>query len=383
MLLCVWVAAWGALAGSCDEEAERVDLPPAERNDAGSDASTERDAQTARDAATDARTPSADGALPPVDAALPPPPPPPDGAMPPPPDGAMPPPDAGQLDAEGDAGSLDAGVDAGGHDAGVDASAVDGGACLLTANTYTIDKANTAGCNLLLRDSTGCQATRMQAGLSGFWLKFSCRVELSVTGSNVVVTSDNQPDYKSNYFLPANVCYELYTGAIQNPNRLSAQTLKVQVPRTPGGQGGPKMGDVVGMALNGVAIFGNFAAPQDDIYTEARTFDRCGAHPQNTGKYHYHAEPYSITQDDSNFIGVLLDGSPVYGRRDADGTLPSNLDSTGGHTGTTPDSATAVYHYHVNLQTSTNATTIGDMQWFLTKGMTYHGAAGSCVTCTM
>src|SRR5205823_11194833 len=101
-----------------------------------------------------------------------------------------------------------------------------------------------------------------------------------------------------------------------------------------------------------VALFSNVAAPGDDIYLEAATFDPCRAHPTQTGVYHYHSEPYAISSNDSNLIGVMRDGYFVYGRKDADGSTPA-LDAAGGHTGTTPDSATPVYHYHVNLQTST------------------------------
>ena len=78
--------------------------------------------------------------------------------------------------------------------------------------------------------------------------------------------------------------------------------------------------------------------------------------------------------------GVPRDGHPIYGRRDADGSLPS-LDSTGGHTGLTPDSLdAAIYHYHANLQTSSGAGTAGQQQWFLTTGA-YRGTPGSCTGC--
>jgi len=37
----------------------------------------------------------------------------------------------------------------------------------------------------------------------------------------------------------------------------------------------------------------------------------------------------------------------------------------------------AVYHYHLNEQTSTNAGTSGQKQWFLTTG-TFRGSPGAC-----
>jgi hypothetical protein len=99
-----------------------------------------------------------------------------------------------------------------------------------------------------------------------------------------------------------------------------------------------------------------------------------------SGAYHNHAEPLSVSYDDSRFIGVMRDGYPLYGRHDMDGSIPT-LDSTGGHTGTTADSpSTPVFHYHVNQQTSTASTSAGETQWFLTTG-TFHGTPGACSGC--
>jgi hypothetical protein len=158
------------------------------------------------------------------------------------------------------------------------------------------------------------------------------------------------------------------------------QNITLTIPAAPTVNEQPFMGAVVGVAVNGVPIFGNFAAPGDDIFEEAMTFDACQGHPQMTGQYHYHSEPYAISSDDSSFIGVLRDGYPLYGRRDPGGSLPADLDSAGGHTSATVDSTTAVYHYHVNEQVSTNSGTLGERQWFLTKGR-YHGAPGACTGC--
>ena len=250
-------------------------------------------------------------------------------------------------------------------------------ACTLTQDTTATSTVSPNGCAVLSRDTSACEASRSAAGLSGYWLKFSCRVTLSKTASAVTAQADGQPDYKSNYFASSDPCHETYTGAIQNPNLIAVEHYTVTFPASPDTHSTTMNGGVVGLALNGVPIFGNFAAPGDDIYQEAQTFDRCGAHPQMAGGYHYHGEPYAISFNDSNFIGLMRDGYPIYGRKDPDGSLPA-LDSFGGHTGVTVDSpSTAVYHYHVNEQTSTNAGTRGQKQWFLTTG-TFRGAPGAC-----
>ena len=266
----------------------------------------------------------------------------------------------------------------GGPDGGADGGT--GSQCTLTANTTATSTVNAAGCAILTRDTSSCQASRQAAGLSGMWLKFSCRVTLSMSGGQVTAKSDGQPDYKSKYFPSSNACYQKETSGVTNPNTIAVGNYTLNFPTAPNMTAGKMMGAVVGMALNGVTIFGNFAAPGDDIFQEAMTFDACGAHPQMSGQYHYHSEPYSISSDDNNFIGVMRDGYAIYGRRDPDGSMPT-LDTYGGHTGVTLDSpSTPVYHYHVNQQTSTGTTTAGQKQWFLTTG-NYRGTAGSCTGC--
>ncbi|MDQ3234300.1 MAG: YHYH protein [Pseudobdellovibrionaceae bacterium] len=260
-----------------------------------------------------------------------------------------------------------------------DATDTDTTSCSLTANTTATSTTNTYGCSLLTRDTSSCEASRTAQGLSGYWLKFSCRVTLTKSGSNVTVTTDSQPDYKTAYFGSTHACYEKLTatGRGTNPSTLSAQSIAMTVPvaATKAASTTTVSGQIIGLTLNGIAVFGNYAAPGDDIYREAVSFDHCEAHPQNQGIYHHHTEPTSITQSDSNFVGVMLDGLPIYGRTDADGSTPT-LDAAGGHTGTTADSpTTAVYHYHVNRQT--NGTSVA---YFITAGK-FAGTLGTCTGC--
>ncbi|MGE0546261.1 MAG: YHYH protein [Kofleriaceae bacterium] len=252
--------------------------------------------------------------------------------------------------------------------------------CDLVANTSPSGRTTPSGCEILDRDTSSCAADRMAAGLDGVWLKFSCRVELAMTSTAVTAAADGQPDFTSNYFALSHPCWESYTGAIQNPNSIVLKSYAIEFPRAPNSS--PRtmqMTAVVGLTINGIPIYGNFAAPGDDIFTEAQTFDRCGGHPQMAGAYHNHSEPLSISYDDANLVGVMRDGYAIYGRKDADGQYPA-LDPFGGHTGPTTDSASDVYHYHVNQQTSSNPGTAGQTQWFLTTGM-YRGTPGSCTGC--
>src|SRR4051812_20038456 len=74
-------------------------------------------------------------------------------------------------------------------------------ACTLEADTRATVTVSASGCALLDRDTGACEAARKAQGLSGYWLRFSCRVTLervSTGGATTVhATTDAQPDYPS------------------------------------------------------------------------------------------------------------------------------------------------------------------------------------------
>ena len=253
--------------------------------------------------------------------------------------------------------------------------------CSLTANTTATTTTNSYGCPLLTRDVSSCLASRTAQGLSGFWLKFSCNVTLTKSGSNVIVSTNDIPDYKSYYYNTTDACYEAFSSTARkaNPNLISSQTISMTIPYAPTAASSATAtpDGAIGVAVNGVAIFDNTAAPGDDIYNEEATFDKCDGHPEKTGKYHYHSEPGPISNSDTAFVGVLRDGFPVYGRNDYEtGAVATGLDSQGGKTGKTVDSTTtSVYHYQTNLQTNGTKSV-----YFLTLGY-YKGTPGACTGC--
>ena len=102
----------------------------------------------------------------------------------------------------------------------------------------------------------------------------------------------------------------------------------------------------IGLAVSGAVIYNDQEGPNVPLDNAATSLDFTGAHtgPQS---YHYHLEPTVWSQDDEKLIGIISDGFFLYGRRDADGTHPTDLDASGGHEGPTPHNAAGEYHYHI------------------------------------
>ena len=87
------------------------------------------------------------------------------------------------------------------------------------------------------------------------------------------------------------------------------------------------------------------------LTTEIASFDKYNGHPTGTSQYHYHVEPLYLTtvkSTKSGLMGFLLDGFPVYGPQEENGTtvVSSGLDAYHGHTHATIDFPNGIYHYH-------------------------------------
>lgn len=187
--------------------------------------------------------------------------------------------------------------------------------------------------------------------VSGIYRQFQSAVTVSLSGTTATLRSSGVPDHASPYWPRGSAQYEApHAGMQLAPNQIAMQALSLQVPLAPsiGTASDTPMGPM-GMAVNGVAIFNQYAAGRSPLTNEILTFDRFNGHPQQTGQYHYHVEPLWLTSNRGadSLIGVLLDGFPVYGPRDQDGSTPGALDSCNGHTHATREVPAGVYHYHV------------------------------------
>lgn len=181
---------------------------------------------------------------------------------------------------------------------------------------------------------------------------------ITFDGVWVTIKCNALPDHKSAYYPTANSLHENFSGTTfggytfsQNPNTISTQNITLKIPVNPmvaASHATTPMG-VIGVALNGVPFFNQYAAGGSPLSGEIASFDQWWGHPQMSGMYHYHVEPLYLTTvkaTKSSLMGFLLDGFPVYGPKEENGTDPTGLDAYHGHTHATVDYPAGIYHYH-------------------------------------
>ena len=100
----------------------------------------------------------------------------------------------------------------------------------------------------------------------------------------------------------------------------------------------------IAMAANGVPIFNPLTNGGRDTFL-AGELDRFGGHAGNGEDYHYHIAPLHLQAQLGVAlpIGYALDGYPIYGLTEPDGSDPGKLDAFNGHL-----SRDGNYHYHAS-----------------------------------
>ena len=203
---------------------------------------------------------------------------------------------------------------------------------------------------------SGASSTDTTGGgnVPAFYQAFGNGVTVTVEGNFVVLTTAGVPDHKSPYFSTGSSQYEAYNGNnpsfVLNPNRIASQHLVFRIPITPARLTSPSPTPLgpIGVALNGVPLFNQYAANYQPLGAEINSFDQYNGHPQQTGQYHYHVEPLWLTRNSKEaLIGVLLDGYPVYGPMENGAPVSTaSLDAAHGHVGVTAEFPQGIYHYH-------------------------------------
>lgn len=184
--------------------------------------------------------------------------------------------------------------------------------------------------------------------------KFSSNVTVSPNGDSILIETDDVPSHRSPYFQAHDARYEApRQGMVVNPNRIASQSYRFNLPADPAIAAQPSDNnlDAIGVAINGVVLFNQYAGRTPSgwlpLDQEIQTFDQHNGHPAQRGNYHYHLEPIDLTvSDPAALVGFALDGFPIYGPRDSNGSVPQ-LDSCNGHSGNTVDYPSGRYHYHI------------------------------------
>ena len=98
----------------------------------------------------------------------------------------------------------------------------------------------------------------------------------------------------------------------------------------------------IALAVNGVPIFNPFNNRGEDSYLIGE-LDEFGGHCGRADDYHYHIAPVHLekTVGKGLPIAYALDGYPIFGYEEPDGSPVKNLDALNGH-----KDASGNYHYH-------------------------------------
>lgn len=159
-------------------------------------------------------------------------------------------------------------------------------------------------------------------------LQGTVSVDSSSNANNHIITSNGIPDHTTGTFPQAKT----------NPNSIEKQTFRFFVPKIPkiASESSCLTFGPIAVSKNGIPLFNPHNINGDNAVEgdTAEVFDNCDGHPDMRGVYHYHQTPdclYDNTNDE--FIGVALDGFPIYGIKNSTGQemTSKDLDQCHGH----------------------------------------------------
>ena len=177
--------------------------------------------------------------------------------------------------------------------------------------------------------------------LASYFTAFPAHVRTRQDAQNLYVESDGMADHtlmvgirswQQQVPLP-----QPYTGTnaftIPLTARLAAQPVSARTALFNG---------AIALAVNGVPIFNALNNRGDDAFL-AGELDEFGGHSGRADDYHYHVAPFVLqeTVGPTRPLAVALDGFPLYGSVEPDGSAMRPLDAWNGHS-----DATTLYHYH-------------------------------------
>ena len=185
---------------------------------------------------------------------------------------------------------------------------------------------------------------KAQTSATDPWSMFSKTAHATRTATEVVVTSTGLPEHPMMIGITSwqqqVPVPQPYTGS--NAWRLP---LKGVLSDTPISGRHALYRGAIALAVNGVPIFNALNNRGGDAFLFGE-LDQWGGHCGRADDYHYHAAPLHLQKVTGLAapIAFALDGFPVYGLREPDGSAAGQLDGYNGHV----DPADG-YHYHSTL----------------------------------
>ncbi len=206
-------------------------------------------------------------------------------------------------------------------------------------------------------DDTGNASSEGNTPLSAFDEFNPDAVTISFDGDEITIESNGLPNHTSPYWESTHELHiEQVVGDHLTPGNIREGSYTVTVPSAPqkaASSSSTGLG-AIGISVTGAPIFNDEERANEplDVNT-ALGFDYAGGH-RGPGGYHYHIESADVPEntilshDDEQLVGIMADGFLIYGRKEMDGSYPSDLDESGGHFGVTPHSnGEEIYHYHI------------------------------------
>lgn len=170
---------------------------------------------------------------------------------------------------------------------------------------------------------------------------FAKTVSARVVGQHLVLESNGLPDHQMM------VGIQSWQQQVPLPQPFTGQNawrlrLNPQFAKTPISVLEEPLRGAIALAVNGVPMFCALNNRGDDTYL-AGELDKWGGHCGRGDDYHYHVAPVHLEAfvGVGNPIGYALDGYPILGLTEADGSVPNDLDKFNGH-----KDSDGNYHYH-------------------------------------
>ncbi|GAA4450097.1 YHYH protein [Rurimicrobium arvi] len=198
------------------------------------------------------------------------------------------------------------------------------------------------------------------SGIPAVYKKIYGATSITSDGTYIYIKTTGTPDHKSVYYPTSNALYENFSGTTfggntfnKNPNTIATMNYTFKIPLNPKADAAHSATPLgpIGVSLNGVPFFNQYAGPGKPLTNEVVSFDQSWGHPAQAGDYHYHVEPLYLTQVKASrdaLLGFLLDGFPVYGPEENGAEVAETaLDAYHGHTSVTADYPSGIYHYHI------------------------------------